>query len=89
MTPETFERKPGSVWTRAIYDLLPDVHDCYPNCDGETKSMRWRPPKEDEKPHTWFKHDCYVQWLHGYPVIPPADHDFSRGPEYPASLPVT
>lgn len=89
MTPENFERVPGSVWTRRIYDLLPDVHDCRAHCDGESKAMRWRPPVATDKPHTWFRPDTFCGWMGKYPQIPLLEHDFSLGPEYPGSLPTS
>jgi hypothetical protein len=81
------ERVPGSVWTRKIFDLLPDSHECLPNCDGTHKAMRWRPPKEHEPVYYWFTSDSMTRWPDGYPAVPPQDHDFTRGPEYPSALP--
>ena len=89
MTPEIFDRLPGSVWARRIYDVLPDVHECPVNCLGGSKAMRWRPPYEGEHPATYFPRDSWINWTNGYPRIPDRDHDFSLGPEYPGSLPTS
>lgn len=80
-------RQEGSVWTRNIYDIMPDCHECPALCDGGHKAWWWRPPIEGESTCGWFKSDPYLAWLHGYPPLPPVDHDFSRGPEYPSLLP--
>lgn len=80
-------RREGSVWTRNIYDILPDCHECRTPCDVGHKAWSWRPPKPGENAYGWFKADPYIAWLQGHPPVPPVDHDFTTGPEYPSLLP--
>jgi hypothetical protein len=81
------ERVPGSVWCRHIYDLLPDCHECRPNCEVGHKAMNWRPPTEHESVYYWFTYDAMCVWKGRYPSVPRFDHDFTKGPEYPSQLP--
>lgn len=80
-------RVPGSVWCRHIYDVLPDSHDCRPDCDGGHKAMNWRPPTEHESVYYWFTYDAMCMWKGRYPSVPRFEHDFTKGPEYPSQLP--
>jgi hypothetical protein len=81
------ERAPGSVWTRHMYDVMPDSHECRPGCEGTHKAWRWRAPTEHESQYYWFTPDSMCSWKGRFPGVPKADHDFSKGPEYPSQLP--